>query len=143
MCPLLVTGYRLPVTELRTTNYELDMDPRRRRGNKGERLACAYLRRRGYTILHAPWRALPYGEIDIVARHGAVLVFIEVKTRRTHEFGYPEESVTPRKREKISRLIDLYFETHRLPMEAHRFDVIAIELGDGAPRITHLEAVEV
>lgn len=117
------------------------MDARQKRGRVGERTACDYLRRRGYTILEAPWQQLPHGEIDIVARRGATLVFVEVKTRATSEFGYPEESVTAAKRHKIARLIELYFASHRLPSSPHRFDVIAIELGDSAPRITHFEAV--
>ncbi|MBI4133235.1 YraN family protein [Candidatus Uhrbacteria bacterium] len=119
------------------------MDARRDVGLAGERIACVYLRRHGYTIVHAPWRHLPHGEIDIVARHKGELVFVEVKTRRDNEFGYPEVAVTHAKRKKINMLIDLYFQAHKLPIRPHRFDVIAVEYGAPEPKITHIEAVGV
>lgn len=97
--------------------------------------------RHGYRIIAAPWRRLPYGEIDIVAQAGKELVFVEVKTRHSNAYGFPEEAVTRDKRWKISRLIDWYLQSERIVRRSHRFDIIAIELTDEEPRITHLEGV--
>ena len=63
-------------------------------GNYGEDLACKYLRKIGYDILERNYR-IRGGEIDIIARDKEFLVFVEVKTRFTHEYGLPVESVTP------------------------------------------------
>lgn len=65
-------------------------------GKKGESLAAAYLQQQGYSILHRNWRHSHY-EIDIIAVKADILHFIEVKTRRTATFGYPEESVSRKK----------------------------------------------
>ncbi|MDP3985698.1 MAG: YraN family protein [bacterium] len=117
------------------------MDERRKQGNVGEMHAALYLQKKGYTILHQQWRQLPYGEIDIIARRGKELVFVEVKTRRSRAFGYPEEAVTKKKRQKIAGLIDRYLQIHRHRDVAYRFDVIAVEFLDEMPQITHLEAI--
>lgn len=117
------------------------MHRRKRLGNAGERLACEYLVRHGYQILHAPWQHLPYGEIDIVASDRNELVFVEVKTRRDSEFGHPEEAVTWRKRQKISWLIDQYLEQHRLVRTRHRFDVVGITWHVSGPEIVHIRSV--
>ena len=69
------------------------MDPRRLFGNKAEKLAERYLKKKGYKILDRQF-VTRYGEIDLVAREGDEIVFVEVKARRSTAFGYPEESVT-------------------------------------------------
>jgi hypothetical protein len=66
---------------------------KRQLGRRGEDLATAYLRQQGYVILARNWRC-PVGEIDIVAREGEILAFVEVRTRRGDRFGTPEESIT-------------------------------------------------
>jgi putative endonuclease len=65
-------------------------------GKKGEQLAATWLKEQGYEILHINWRHSHY-EIDIVASRNEVLHFIEVKTRNSMTFGYPEESVSKKK----------------------------------------------
>lgn len=117
------------------------MDPRRKFGNKGENIAAIYLIKKGYKIIKAPWSALPYGEIDIVAEHKGVLIFIEVKTRQSNDFGFPEEAVDWRKRKKISKLIELYIQNNKLFNAHYRFDVIAIEMAGDKSEIRHIEAV--
>ena len=69
-------------------------------GNGGELDAVSFLRRRGFAILDRNY-IFNHGEIDVVAKDGDVLVFVEVKTRRSTRFGLPEEAVTPAKQELI------------------------------------------
>jgi putative endonuclease len=94
-------------------------------GRAGEDIACAHLERRGYEIL-ARGFSLFRGEIDIVARDGGTLVFVEVKARADASHGRPEESVTPAKQRQIRRIAQGYLVRHPAPGVACRFDVIAI-----------------
>lgn len=104
------------------------------RGKIGEDLACRELERRGYAILARRYRSR-VGEIDIVARDGPTLVFVEVKTREGHEFGDGAEAVTAFKRHRIGRVALDYLARHRQTECPCRFDVVSIALGDGAPAI--------
>jgi putative endonuclease len=105
-------------------------------GDRGERAAARYLRRRGLRIVtrgyHTPW-----GEIDLVAREGDVLVFIEVKTRRR---GTPAEAVTPEKQRRLTLAALHFLRRHQLLEQRSRFDVAAIVWADDrlAPRIEHI-----
>jgi putative endonuclease len=94
-------------------------------GRAGEDTACAHLERKGYEIL-ARGFSLFRGEIDIVARDGETIVFVEVKARADESHGRPEESVTPGKQRQIRRIAQGYLVTHPAPGVACRFDVIAI-----------------
>ena len=100
---------------------------RRDTGILGEKLAKDYLKRRGYRIRETNYRC-PEGEIDIVAEHKDYLVFIEVKTRRSLEFGSPEESVTADKRERLRAVAARYQQAHDKLPQLWRIDVVAIEL---------------
>jgi putative endonuclease len=82
-------------------------DPRRALGRTAEEQAAVYLEKQGYTILVRNWRTR-HGEVDIVARDGIWLVFVEVRARRGDVFGGPEESVTPRKQTRLAALADAY-----------------------------------
>lgn len=119
------------------------MHSRQKFGNAGEEVACEYLCARGYIIVAQQWKRLPLGEIDIVAREGDTLVFIEVKSRSTEWFGRPAESVTRAKREKISKLIELFRHQYRVFRAPYRFDVVGVLWGDGAPQIQHIKCVGV
>lgn len=99
-------------------------------GHAGEEIACAYLRKKKYDILTRGFR-LFRGEIDIVARDGGTLVFVEVKTRADESFGRPEEAVTPGKQRQIRKIALGYLVEHPLGDLACRFDVISILFGDG------------
>jgi len=91
-----------------------------------------YLKQRGYRIIERNYRC-PFGEIDIVAQQGEVVVFIEVKTRRSARFGDPQQSVTLEKQKRISRIALDYLQKKRLYPCSARFDVVAIRmLGEGA-----------
>ena len=110
-------------------------------GAEGERIAAAHLRARGLSIEAWNYRTR-FGEIDLVARDGGDVVFVEVKTRRTAAYGAPEESVTPRKQARLAKAAMQYLEEHRLEQSAWRVDVVAITLQRNGPAdITHLESV--
>lgn len=110
------------------------MSGRRDSGMLGEKLALQHLRSLGYNIIETNFRCRA-GEIDIVARQGDCLVFVEVRTRSGQGFGTPEESITAAKRSKLRSLALIYLETHRQLPEQWRIDVVAVELGrDRAPK---------
>ncbi|NTU52039.1 MAG: YraN family protein [Candidatus Aminicenantes bacterium] len=94
-------------------------------GRAGEDIACEYLERKKYTIVARGFR-LFRGEIDIIARDGETLVFVEVKARADESHGRPEESVTPGKQRQIRRIALGYLQAHPCPGVDCRFDVIAI-----------------
>ena len=101
------------------------MDHRQSLGRRGEDLACAELEKRGYVIIDRRFRTR-CGELDIVARDGGVLVFVEVKARSGSNFGTPFESVTWKKRQRLSQMAASYLFIRRLAGVACRFDVVAV-----------------
>ncbi|MBI4373100.1 MAG: YraN family protein [Candidatus Omnitrophica bacterium] len=103
-------------------------------GRQGERIGEDYLKARGYQILERNVRS-PLGEIDLVARHQDILVFVEIKTRRANTFGLPEESVDRRKRSRLIRLASWYLAQHPKSNPQVRFDILAIELNRANHRI--------
>lgn len=96
-------------------------------GRKAEELARAWLRRRGFRILAVNWRG-GGGEIDLVAREGRTLVFVEVKSRRVGAPLPPEAAFTARKRRRLRRAARAFLAVHRAPWPAVRFDLLALEL---------------
>lgn len=96
-------------------------------GKEGEQIAAAYLKKKGYRICETNFRC-PLGEIDIVAWEKDELVFIEVKTRKSNQLGYPEEAVGAGKQKKLSHLALWYLKKNKLADADVRFDVIAITL---------------
>jgi len=100
---------------------------RRDIGILGEKLARDYLKKHGYKILETNYRC-PQGEIDIVARQKNTLVFIEVRTKTSRDFGSPEESVTLVKKEKLIATAYHYRQTHPDLLELWRIDFVAVEL---------------
>lgn len=101
--------------------------PRRRLGNWGEGVAAVQLEAEGYAIVARNWRCAA-GEIDLVARDGETLVFVEVKTRRGRAYGAPEEALTPRKAQKLLQLGAQYVYEQALGDINWRIDLVAIEL---------------
>jgi len=101
-------------------------------GKTGEDLACCELERRGYAILARRHRCRS-GELDIIARDGPTLVFIEVKARDGHAFGDAAEAVTWQKQQRIVRLASEYIMRHHLSDSPCRFDVVSIQFDDGRP----------
>ena len=94
-------------------------------GARGEALAWNFLRKQGYSILEKNYRTR-FGEVDVIAQKGDVLVFLEVKTRRDHQFGFPAESVNWKKRQKLTRVAEAYLQAKRLENQATRFDILSI-----------------
>lgn len=94
-------------------------------GALGEILACRYLMQEGYRVLVRNYVS-PSGEIDVVARDGDVLAFVEVKSRRSFSAGLPEESVTGWKRRQIARAASFYLARYGPRDVACRFDVVSV-----------------
>lgn len=113
---------------------------RREVGALGEKLAADLLKGKGYEIVERNFRCRQ-GEIDIIARDGECLVFVEVRARRGSDFGAPEESVTHSKQERLVLLADAYLQTAGSRPPSWRIDVVAVELtSDGrASRLEHIE----
>ena len=103
-------------------------------GKTGEDLACHELERRGYAIVARRYRVRG-GELDIVARDGPTLVFIEVKARRARRFGEAVEAVTALKRRRIVQLAMHYMMRNHLADCPCRFDVVSIDFETGRPVI--------
>ena len=110
---------------------------RRSVGQQGEKLAAAHLRRHGFKILGRNVHLGRY-EIDIIAREGDTVAFVEVKTRRGDAFVPPEENVTRGKRHHIRQAARTFIAEQDDPSLYYRFDVIAVVLREsGEPSLTH------
>ena len=96
-------------------------------GKEGEKIAAAFLKKNGYRIIEINFRC-PIGEIDIIAKEKKDLVFVEVKTRKSMELGYPEQAVGIRKQKKMSQLALWYLQKRKIVDTNARFDVVAITL---------------
>jgi len=115
-------------------------EDRMRTGVMGETAGCNYLARKGYTILDRNWRAQECNyEIDIVARIESTLIFCEVKTARTEQFGPSVSWVTPEKTIHIARAAQEYIITHELGEHEYRFDVIGLRKMGETFDIVHIE----
>ena len=101
-------------------------------GKIGEDLACRELERRGYAIVARRYR-LRGGELDIIARDGQTMVFVEVKARVGRRFGGAVDAVTRFKRHRLARLALDYLTRYRLTGRACRFDVVSIQIENGRP----------
>jgi putative endonuclease len=105
-------------------------------GQRGEQEAAHYLRSHGLRILRRGYRTA-YGEIDLIARDGNSVVFVEVKARRQ---GVPAEAVTPEKQHRLTLAALHFLKRNRLLDQRSRFDVVAIVWPDDAspPQIEHI-----
>jgi putative endonuclease len=106
-------------------------------GKQGENLAAAYLSQKGYEILHRNWRN-GRAEVDIIARIGNDWVFVEVKTRETDYFGYPEEAVDKAKQKQLQKATDAYIDEFDVQGDI-RFDIVAIVLNENKQEVHHIE----
>ena len=100
----------------------------------------SYLLRLGWRIEAHRFR-LGHHDLDVVARLGSLVAFVEVKTRRSVRFGQPAEAVSRRKQAVMTRLAELWRVRFGLPGDRYRFDVIAVMEGDSStsPQVTHIE----
>ncbi len=102
----------------------------RKIGDEGEKIAENYLLRQGYIILQKNF-VYNHGEIDIIAKDGNVLVFVEVKMRRNIFFGEPEEAVTAKKQKLLRRTAEGYVQQNNILDAECRFDVVSIVMNNG------------
>jgi len=117
------------------------MHERRRFGNEGEELAARYLEQKGYTMVARQWRHA-IGELDLVADYRGELVFIEVKSRKSTRFGYPEAAVTGTKLRKLRMLAEAYVGQTGW-RGRYRIDVVSVLVGTAGsiPDILQIEGV--
>ena len=111
----------------------------RRKGDEGERLAAVHLKKLGYKIIDTNFHCRT-GEVDIIARHGQVLVFVEDKARSSERFGTAFEAVDTRKQRRIISAARQWIAAKRLSDVAIRFDVVAVDMGCNPPSLEVLEA---
>jgi putative endonuclease len=98
-------------------------------GNEGEKLAAEFLVKEGFTILHRNWR-WGHLEVDLIACREGKLHFVEVKTRRSKIYGFPEEGVTRRKMKFLMKSADQYLHLNR-QWKRIEFDILSILMQDG------------
>ena len=111
----------------------------KRIGDRGEEEAAAYLEQKGYAILERQYRT-PLGEIDLIARDGRTLAFVEVKTRRNERFGSPSSAVGWEKQRRIIRAAMWYMNQRQGDVPPCRFDVVEVYAPpEGAWKVRHLE----
>lgn len=108
-------------------------------GDRGEIAACEFLRKQGYQIIEKNYKC-KLGEIDVIARRGGPLAFIEIKTRTSGQFGMPQEAVGLKKQEKILKLAQWYLKEKGLEKTLVAFDVVAVLWKEGGPPAIRLIA---
>jgi len=126
-----------------TTDTNRGHEPRREKkelGKKGEEKALRFLKKKGYRILGTNYFCRE-GEIDIVARQGEYLAFIEVRTKSDLEFGTPEESITPAKMRRLQKAAYHYLYHQDKTPDLWRIDVVVVEL-DGHQKPKRIELIE-
>lgn len=98
-------------------------------GNKGEDLACRYLQKQGYKILERNYR-IRGGEVDIIAQDGQYMVFVEVKTRWSHDYGLPIEAMTAWKVKYLLKTAKFYLQKIGWGDNPYRLDFIGVDFAD-------------
>ncbi len=106
-------------------------------GQKGEEEAVRFLRGLGYVIIEQNYRS-PFGEVDVIAEEGQVLVFVEVRSHSRPEYGDPLESVDRRKQRQVAKTALHYLLDKGWENREARFDVIGIQWDAGQVRLSHI-----
>ncbi|OZB86318.1 MAG: hypothetical protein B7X41_14245 [Microbacterium sp. 14-71-5] len=107
-------------------------------GRAGEDRAAEHLTRLGYRILDRNWRC-DEGELDIVAQCDGVLAFVEVKTRRTLDYGHPFEAIDERKRKRLWRLVHVWVREHPMSSAGRALRLEAVGIVGADPAVASLE----
>jgi putative endonuclease len=111
----------------------------RSKGADSETLAIDFILSKGYKLLKRNFKFGKSGEIDIIAKHGDIIVFIEVKSRKSYEYGSPIQSVPNSKRQSIYHAAKGYLYVNKIDNAECRFDFIGIDLRKSTPEINHIE----
>lgn len=106
-------------------------------GLLGERIAARWLSRQGWEIVEHRFRS-GHRDVDLIARQGGVVAFVEVKARRGDAFGSPVEAVHARKRRELSRSAQVWVDRHGAANAQYRFDVIGVLLDGERVRVRHV-----
>jgi len=109
-------------------------------GNYGEKVAKYYLLLKGYQVIEQNFH-VKGGEIDIIARQGKTIVFVEVKTRHNFLGGYPEEAVTKTKLRRINLAAACYLQRFGSFQPPSRLDVISVHTAGLLPRVFHIKDI--
>ncbi len=107
-------------------------------GEQGERIAERWLRGRGWRVLQRRFRS-GHRDIDLVVERDGLVAFVEVKARRTAEFGGPVAAVNWRKQKELGRSARVWIDRHGRGPEAYRFDVVGVIVEPGRVRVRHVE----
>ncbi len=110
-------------------------------GKKGEKAAESFLKKKGYRILKKNYRT-KVGEIDLIAEHNNVLVFIEVKSRTDSALEHPFMAVTPRKQKKTAQTASCFLVQNKVGDREIRFDVVSVLLGNENPDSLKVEVLQ-
>ena len=111
------------------------MTNRQQKGKRSEDVAARFLEKRGLKVVGQNVRCV-LGEIDLICMDGKTIVFVEVKSRFGAGYGLPQESITPAKQRKLTRLAQWYLNQHRLENQPARFDVVAVNWKGEEPELT-------
>ena len=111
-------------------------------GKWGEEVATAYLRDKGYIIVERDWKS-QHRDLDIIALDDDEMVFIEVKTRKSEAFAYPDQTITRKKLQNLQLAINHYVKSNKVTRR-FRIDIITV-IGsiDKTPEIRHLTDVNI
>lgn len=107
-------------------------------GKFGENIAAQYLAEKGYKLLEKNFYTR-FGEIDLIFKHKETIIFVEVKTRNSADFGYGEEAVTLKKINSLVKTAFIYLKNQKVPWQ---IDVVSILLKDGDAQIKHFPNIE-
>jgi putative endonuclease len=110
------------------------LNKRQQFGKKNEALAAKTLKKMGYKIIEQNYQN-KIGEIDIIAKDGKTIVFVEVKARKSGKYGNPKSAVNHAKQRKISMVALYYLKANEKMHSKARFDVVAIKAGEGVHEI--------
>ena len=110
-------------------------------GSRGEKLAAAFLQTKGFRLVESNWRC-PLGEIDLIMERNGEVRFVEVKTRFTTTYGYPEEAINKTKLKHLSRAVEMWLRDQASPPKNYQVDAVAIMiLDDKEPEIHWIEGI--
>lgn len=113
------------------------MNARQILGRAGEQAAAGLLQRGGFDIAGRNWKCAS-GEMDLIARRGSLVVFCEVKTRRTDAYGLPAEAVGWAKQQRLRRIAAEWLAANRAGRVDVRFDVVSVTVRDGRAEVVHI-----